>query len=350
MAVSKRGNKWQARVNEPNVKYHRYSFTTEAAAIQWERAARAAVAKGITVDIPTDSNGDLPLTAYFEKVANQLWERPQKPRQGIAAVARAAGDVPMSSIDQDYVETFIERSRGEYSPLTINIRLSMLKMVYRQAKKKGDTIEVIEFERLSEKDCVGRLKFLDDTEEQKLIEGFNSLPRPDFLHAFNFMLDTGCRPHEIFHNNAKHPPIGWSNISRSAGGTFEDITDPATGRARAVVAFGRGKTGANSMRVIPLTQRALDALLYFKDIDCDRPFGTIQLDRFRKLLHAIKIDQNLDDEIVPYTLRHTCASRLVQRGASIFKVMKWMGHTKIETTMIYAKLRQSDVFELSDLL
>ena len=162
MAVSKRGNKWQARVNEPNVKYHRYSFTTEASAIQWEREARAAIARGDTVDSPSEDMSDLPLSEYFDKAAHALWSDPSKPKQGINAVVRAAGDTPIAAITQDYVETFIERSRDTYSPLTINIRLSMLRMVHRHAKKKGHNANSIEFERLSEKDCVGRLKFLDE--------------------------------------------------------------------------------------------------------------------------------------------------------------------------------------------
>ena len=42
-----------------------------------------------------------------------------------------------------------------------------------------------------------------------------------------------------------------------------------------------------------------------------------------------------------YTLhlcRHTCASRLVQRGVPILLVKDWLGHEDIENTMIYAHL------------
>jgi len=39
-----------------------------------------------------------------------------------------------------------------------------------------------------------------------------------------------------------------------------------------------------------------------------------------------------------HTLRHTFASRLVQEGVSIFKVSKWLGHSSVNTTMIYAHL------------
>ena len=36
--------------------------------------------------------------------------------------------------------------------------------------------------------------------------------------------------------------------------------------------------------------------------------------------------------------RHTCASRLVQRGVPILLVKDWLGHEDIENTMIYAHL------------
>jgi integrase len=45
-----------------------------------------------------------------------------------------------------------------------------------------------------------------------------------------------------------------------------------------------------------------------------------------------------DDEACFHTFRHTCCSRLVQRGVPIVVVQKWMGHATIQTTMRYAHL------------
>jgi integrase len=42
------------------------------------------------------------------------------------------------------------------------------------------------------------------------------------------------------------------------------------------------------------------------------------------------------EDIVIYTTRDTCASRLVQRGIDIHRVKESMGHTNIVTTMRYA--------------
>ena len=43
-----------------------------------------------------------------------------------------------------------------------------------------------------------------------------------------------------------------------------------------------------------------------------------------------------------HTLRHTFASHLVMRGVSIYKVSRWLGHSSVNTTMIYAHLAPQD--------
>jgi integrase len=45
-----------------------------------------------------------------------------------------------------------------------------------------------------------------------------------------------------------------------------------------------------------------------------------------------------DAQFVPYALRHTCASRLIQRGVPLKVVQEWLGHRSITTTMRYAHL------------
>jgi len=45
-----------------------------------------------------------------------------------------------------------------------------------------------------------------------------------------------------------------------------------------------------------------------------------------------------DKQFVVHSLRHTCASRLIQRGVPLAVVQKWMGHRAIQTTLRYAHL------------
>ena len=54
-----------------------------------------------------------------------------------------------------------------------------------------------------------------------------------------------------------------------------------------------------------------------------------------------------------YTLhlcRHTCASRLVQRGCQLLLVKDWLGHDDIKTTMIYAHLQPRALHSIVEVL
>ena len=47
-------------------------------------------------------------------------------------------------------------------------------------------------------------------------------------------------------------------------------------------------------------------------------------------------------ELTPHVLRHTFASHLAQRGVSLYKVARWLGHADVRTTQIYAHLAPGD--------
>jgi integrase/recombinase XerD len=49
-------------------------------------------------------------------------------------------------------------------------------------------------------------------------------------------------------------------------------------------------------------------------------------------------DSGLNDNIHFHTLRHSFASRLIQKGASVFVVKELLGQEDIKTTQIYSHL------------
>ena len=61
--------------------------------------------------------------------------------------------------------------------------------------------------------------------------------------------------------------------------------------------------------------------------------------QFKKAVRAAK--QN--DQIHLHTLRHSFASNLVQKGASLYVVKELLGHEDIKTTQIYSHLTQSSL-------
>ena len=52
----------------------------------------------------------------------------------------------------------------------------------------------------------------------------------------------------------------------------------------------------------------------------------------------VRRDCNIADVNI-HILRHTCASRLLERGVDLYTVSKWLGHSSVKVTERYAHLR-----------
>ncbi len=61
-------------------------------------------------------------------------------------------------------------------------------------------------------------------------------------------------------------------------------------------------------------------------------------------------DAGINDNIHFHTLRHSFASRLIQKGASLFVVKELLGHEDIKTTQIYSHLQTQNLVDAVTLL
>lgn len=68
--------------------------------------------------------------------------------------------------------------------------------------------------------------------------------------------------------------------------------------------------------------------------------------KFKKAVRAA----GLNDEIHFHTLRHSFASNLIQKGASIYVVKELLGHESISTTQIYSHLQSENLSQAVSLL
>jgi integrase len=112
---------------------------------------------------------------------------------------------------------------------------------------------------------------------------------------------------------------------------------------------------SKKVRQIYLSKRAneiMSRLYQFKDCELvfHNNFRVFKQDhiskKFKKHVRSVDINQSLNF----HSLRHTFASRLVQKGVSIYLVSKLLGHADIKTTEIYAHLRSDDLRESVEML
>lgn len=345
-----RGNSWQGSLKTKE-KYYRFSFPTETLAEEWEREAKAAHKAGLPIPDPeVVNNNTSTLGRFFKDHADVIWPDtlPRNTMSNQRAVERFMGaDTVIHHItNKKLMEMVTKMRRAENKAGTINTRLSHLKVLLRHAKRLGMVDIELDFP-WQDKGDNSRMRFLTVEEETQLLAVFNHWGLVEVHDLIATLIDTGCRPSELIQGETKGDPIRWSEVSKSAGGTAPDVNDPETGKAKAVISLMRTKTG--KYRVLPLTERAKQAFLASKERGDKRPFGSLRCDDLSSHMREAADHLGMHD-VVLYTTRHTCASRLVQRGADIRRVMQWMGHTNLNTTLKYAKLTPTDIFRLETLL
>lgn len=114
--------------------------------------------------------------------------------------------------------------------------------------------------------------------------------------------------------------------------------------SRKVVVRGKG----NKEREVYFSKRA-EILIrkYFetrKDtLDCfickrNKPYDRMGVHQMRLRMKNVAKKAGVKENIYPHKLRHTYATHLVNRGAPIEVIQQFLGHSKLDTTMIYAHM------------
>jgi len=114
---------------------------------------------------------------------------------------------------------------------------------------------------------------------------------------------------------------------------------------RLVIREGKGKRD----RVIPLSEATITTLGAYLTVR-----GTAETDhvftfRQRQIQPGLvryrlrRYGEGVQVEVSPHRLRHTLATRLVNVGMDIVSIQRLLGHEKLETTMVYARVHDATV-------
>lgn len=265
--------------------------------------------------------------AYTQTV-RECWSRAKSGTHSAAVALRVLEYfnplLPLTDITRTSLVDMEEHFRQHGNTnATINRKLSALSKMLHVAYEHGwvSTLPVMH----RKKEGRGRIRYFSVEEERAILALCYEWGKADHGDCIQVLLDTGMRPSEVF--NLEKRDI---NFQHNLIHIFENKTDhprslPMTKRVRAILL---ARTATRS-KPFPYEGRWLDYVWT----------------RVR-----VTLGMQDDEQFVPYACRHTCATRLLQRGFTLPELQKWLGHKSLTMTMRYAHLSPTALLKGAQLL
>ena len=230
---------------------------------------------------------------------------------------KAIGNLQVNKITKQHIKKLMDYHRftRKNSKQVTNTKIGYLKTVLDEMVEDGFIKDVSFPRRLKEKKQ--KVHYLTADMERELLSWLNCMQRNrEAKDIIECLIDLGCRVNELLNLEKRFVDFDNNQIN------FND------------------RKNDNAVAV-PMTYRVKDILTYhcYDLKDFDKVFS-LNYSELNAIWQKARTDLGYADKKF-YTLhlcRHTCASRLVQRGCQLLLVKDWLGHEDIKTTMIYAHL------------
>lgn len=225
-------------------------------------------------------------------------------------------DRQLATISEEHIREWVDTQVSEgATPATINRNLSLLSKLFKQAVHWGKdgriVIDRVPYMPRQKEERNRRHRIVSDKELGRMVDALMKAPRPSIRECapfFPVLMDLGCRLSEAL--QLTHTDIDWKS------GT---------------VIFWETKNG--KPRRVPMTSRVKEELAGKEGRLF--PYSKYRADKAWAYGRE-KIGLKDDKRFVIHALRHTCATKLLNKGASLEQVQAWLGHADITTTQIYA--------------
>ena len=312
---------------------------SRAGAQAYEALLRQKISRGETLEEPEE-------TSYpnFEEFAWKWFHVYVEPNNKASEISNKEialrkylipffGNSKLNKIDTLKTEEFKAKmtSGSDLSNKTINNVLTIFAKCLNSAKDWEMLDKVPKIQKL--KVAPHRIDFLTEEESELLLQHSPGIWNNVFLVA----LKTGMRRGELL-------ALSWEDINWE-----KKLISVSKSMHNRIIT----STKSNRIRHIPMTSDIYEALLKRK-----RSKGFVFADDNKNHFSMRRLNDSLDQicknaklrKITPHILRHTFASHLAMKGAPIQAIQKLLGHSDIQTTMIYAHLSNSIYQETISLL
>ena len=230
---------------------------------------------------------------------------------------KALGDLPVNKITRPLVNKMMDyhKEKLKNSNAVINQKMGYLRVVLSEMEEDG-FIEMIKMPK-PRPTKNSKVHYLTEDMEIELLDYLLVNEYREAKDIVECLIDLGCRVNELLGLEKRFVDFDNNQIN---------FIDRKNDQAVAV----------------PMTNRVKDILSYhcYGLKDFDKVFS-LNYSELNAIWQKARKDLGYADKKF-YTIhlcRHTCASRLVQRGVPILLVKDWLGHEDIENTMIYAHLQ-----------
>lgn len=344
MKVIPRGGTWQVHFTDASGERQRLSTKTKVdprlpdrgkalANLAAVEVMRAHLIQGTDLETVRKAAGNSLNLAYaLQKSMADRW-RDQKSakerRYVVHQLIRDIGYWPLRGIDYAKLQQYGRdlEAAGD-APATRNRKMSTIHAAMTDAKLRGELESLPPFPHWRENNIKER--YLTPAEEETLLASMRAHTAPGdpeanyMLAMVPFLLDTGLRASEAMLT----PEQDLGDSVWLPHGTTK------TGKGRTVALTTRARACLDLILASPCHAQLRKRLEADPDYDSTHWLGL----RFRTACQRAKIKG-----VTLHTLRHTCASRLVQAGVSLYVVRDWLGHSTITTTERYAHLAPSNM-------
>lgn len=246
-----------------------------------------------------------------------------------AAVKYFGAQTKLKGITLDKIDNYVEHllEQGN-SGGTVNRKLSCLSRILRTAHERGKLKSLPKMPRRRE--GTHRIRFLTRDEEERITSFLEHLGYHDHRDAVLMLIYTGFRCGELWRLERRDIDFEHNTITAWKTKNGHPRTIPIVGKIKPIIEERLKSTTGDTDRLFPAGSN---------------PWMRGVWDKIR--LH-MRLDN--DTQFVPHMLRHTCATRLAQKGLSMTVIKEWMGHSTIQTTSRYTHFAPKDLLNAARLL
>lgn len=334
MAVYKRGDKQVFYMNF-TVDGVRVTRSTGKFTKKEAKLVEAVEKKRMMVDgalSPRERAARMLLSVAIQKVYDERWKDNKdglKSQRTAERLMDIIGDIPISKIDEEVIKRLISKLEGSgIKGATVNRYLASIKTLLRHHRQPWEHIKL-------KKESKGRIRVISREEILTALELLRGAElqgkKPYYTEAADLvevLVDTGCRLSEVLKKFTYKDCINYTS-------NLMTVTETKNGKIRS----------------LPMTKRVKRIFEERQHINKAKPFS-ITVHEAERAWKWVRAEMGLigDSEFVIHSLRHTCASKLVNAGVDLYVVCKWLGHSSIQITERYAHLNPDKFVHAVDVL